>query len=80
MRKRGTRAGAISVYCTKEALIDSGIDFDSTDRARVGVYLGITEHGNVETENEIQTKMETRRSSAMLASAVPQVQKKTAFE
>ena len=53
MRKRGTRAGAISVYCTKEALIDSGIDFDSTDRARVGVYLGITEHGNVETENEI---------------------------
>ena len=53
MRKRGTRAGAISVYCTKEALNDSGIDFDKTDRARVGVYLGITEHGNVETENEI---------------------------
>ena len=53
MRKRGTRAGAISVYCTKEALIDSGIDFDSTDKNRVGVYLGITEHGNVETENEI---------------------------
>lgn len=53
MRKRGTRAGAISVYCTKEALIDSGIDFDATDKNRVGVYLGITEHGNVETENEI---------------------------
>jgi 3-oxoacyl-[acyl-carrier-protein] synthase II len=53
MRKRGTRAGAISVYCTKEALIDSGIDFDKTDKNRVGVYLGITEHGNVETENEI---------------------------
>ena len=53
MRKRGTRAGAISVYCTKEALLDSGIDFDKTDKARVGVYLGITEHGNVETENEI---------------------------
>ena len=32
--------------------------------------------GKVETENEIQTKMETRRSSAMLASAVPQIQKK----
>ena len=34
----------------------------------------------VETRNEIQTKMETRRSSAVLASAVPQVQKKAAFE
>ena len=34
----------------------------------------------VETRNEIQTKMETRRASAVLASAVPQVQKKTAFE
>ncbi|AUN98135.1 beta-ketoacyl synthase [Bacteriovorax stolpii] len=53
MRKRGTRAGAISIYCTKEALIDSKIDFDGVDKNRVGVYLGITEHGNVETENEI---------------------------
>ena len=53
MRKRGTRAGAISIFCTKEALIDSGIDFDSVDKNRVGVYFGITEHGNVETENEI---------------------------
>ncbi|MBC7429736.1 MAG: beta-ketoacyl-[acyl-carrier-protein] synthase family protein [Bacteriovorax sp.] len=53
MRKRGTRAGAISVFCTKEALIDSRVDWDATDKARVGVYLGITEHGNVETENEI---------------------------
>jgi 3-oxoacyl-[acyl-carrier-protein] synthase II len=53
MRKRGTRAGAISVYCAKEALIDSKIDFDGVDKNRVGVYLGITEHGNVETENEI---------------------------
>ena len=53
MRKRGTRAGAISIYCTNEALIDSKIDFQSVDKNRVGVYLGITEHGNVETENEI---------------------------
>ncbi|NOT77862.1 MAG: beta-ketoacyl-[acyl-carrier-protein] synthase family protein [Bacteriovoracaceae bacterium] len=53
MRKRGTRAGAISVYCTKEALLDSKIDFDGIDKNRIGVYLGITEHGNVETENEI---------------------------
>ncbi len=53
MRKRGTRAGAISIYCANEALADSGINFDSVDKNRVGVYLGITEHGNVETENEI---------------------------
>lgn len=53
MRKRGTRAGAISIYCTNEALVDSKIDFESVDKNRVGVYLGITEHGNVETENEI---------------------------
>ena len=53
MRKRGTRAGAISIYCTNEALVDSRIDFEAIDKNRVGVYLGITEHGNVETENEI---------------------------
>ena len=53
MRKRGTRAGAISIYCTNEALVDSKIDFAGVDKNRVGVYLGITEHGNVETENEI---------------------------
>ena len=53
MRKRGTRAGAISIYCTNEALLNSGIEFASVDKNRVGVYLGITEHGNVETEQEI---------------------------
>ncbi len=53
MRKRGTRAGAISIYCTNEAINHSGIEFASIDKNRVGVYLGITEHGNVETENEI---------------------------
>lgn len=53
MRKRGTRAGAISIYCANEALAASGIDLASIDKNRVGVYLGITEHGNVETENEI---------------------------
>jgi 3-oxoacyl-[acyl-carrier-protein] synthase II len=53
MRKRGTRAGAISIYCTNEAIIDSGLVLNELDKDRVGVYLGITEHGNVETENEI---------------------------
>ena len=52
-RKRGTRVGAISIYCANEAVVDSGINWEETDKDRVGVYLGITEHGNVETENEI---------------------------
>jgi 3-oxoacyl-[acyl-carrier-protein] synthase II len=51
--RRGTRAGSIAVYCANEAVRDSGIDWPSQQRDRVGVYLGITEHGNVETENEI---------------------------
>jgi len=52
-RRRGTRAGAIGIYCAHEAIRDSGIDWENTDRARVGIYVGVTEHGNVETENEI---------------------------
>lgn len=51
--RNGTRAGSVSIYCANEAVLDSGLDWAATDRDRVGVYLGITEHGNVETENEI---------------------------
>ena len=49
----GTRAGSISVFCANEALNDSAIEWDKADKSRCGIYLGITEHGNVETENEI---------------------------
>ena len=51
--RRGTRAGSIAVYCANEALLDAGIDWQSVPKDRVGVYVGVTEHGNVETENEI---------------------------
>lgn len=51
--RRGTRAGSIAVYCANEAVRDSGLNWETVARDRVGVYLGITEHGNVETENEI---------------------------
>lgn len=51
--RRGTRAGSIAVYCANEAVADSGLKWDEVAKDRVGVYLGITEHGNVETENEI---------------------------
>lgn len=49
----GTRAGSIGVYCAREALADAGIPLESLRKDRTGVYIGITEHGNVETENEI---------------------------
>ncbi|QDU95046.1 beta-ketoacyl-[acyl-carrier-protein] synthase family protein [Lignipirellula cremea] len=51
--RRGTRAGSVGVYCAREAVLDAGIDWENVDRSRVGVYVGVTEHGNVETENEI---------------------------
>lgn len=50
---RGTRAGCIGVYCANEALRDAAIDFSEYDRAATGVYIGLTEHGTVETENEV---------------------------
>ncbi len=52
-RRRGTRAASAGIYCANEAVIDSGIDWENTDKSRVGIYVGVTEHGNVETENEV---------------------------
>ncbi|MEE8467752.1 MAG: beta-ketoacyl-[acyl-carrier-protein] synthase family protein [Planctomycetota bacterium] len=51
--RRGTRAGSVSIWCANQALEDAGIDLETLDRSRVGVYVGTTEHGNVETENQI---------------------------
>ncbi len=51
--RRGTRAGSVAIYCANEAVRDAGLDWPSVQKDRVGVYVGITEHGNVETENEI---------------------------
>lgn len=52
--KKGTRAGCLGVYCANEALRDGNLDLKATyDPARVGVYIGLTEHGTVETENEV---------------------------
>ncbi|SDP08944.1 beta-ketoacyl-[acyl-carrier-protein] synthase family protein [Desulforhopalus singaporensis] len=51
--KKGTRAGCIGVYCANEAIADADLDLADYDRSRIGVYLGLTEHGTVETENEV---------------------------
>ncbi len=51
--RRGTRAGSVGVYCAHEAMKHSGLDINAVDRSRIGIYVGVTEHGNVETENEI---------------------------
>lgn len=52
-RRRGTRAGSIAIFCGHECLKDAGLNLEEINRERTGIYLGITEHGNVETENEI---------------------------
>jgi 3-oxoacyl-[acyl-carrier-protein] synthase II len=51
--RRGTRAGSVGIYCAHEAIADCGLDWPNLDKSQVGVYVGVTEHGNVETENEI---------------------------
>ncbi len=49
----GTRAGGIGIFCAHEALLDAGLELGNLDPSRIGTYLGITEHGNVETETEV---------------------------
>lgn len=51
--RRGTRAGSIAIWCAQESLADAGLALSDLDSSRVGVFTGITEHGNVETENQI---------------------------
>jgi len=51
--RRGTRAGSVAIWCAQEALARSGLALDRYAPERIGVYTGITEHGNVETENQI---------------------------
>lgn len=51
--KKGTRAGCLGVYCANEALKNGQLDIQEYDLSRVGVYIGLTEHGTVETENEV---------------------------
>ncbi|NOX55352.1 MAG: beta-ketoacyl-[acyl-carrier-protein] synthase family protein [Planctomycetes bacterium] len=51
--RRGTRSGSIAIYCANEAVRDAELNWPQIPKNRVGVYIGITEHGNVETENEI---------------------------
>ena len=51
--RRGTRAGSIAIYCANEAIADSKLALSSVDKSRIGIYIGVTEHGNVETEHEV---------------------------
>ncbi len=51
--KKGTRAGCLGVYCANEALKNGKLDITMYDKSKIGVYIGLTEHGTVETENEI---------------------------
>ena len=51
--RRGTRAGSVAIWCANEAVRDADLDLARYDKRRVGIYPGVTEHGNVETETEI---------------------------
>ncbi|MDP0498893.1 MAG: beta-ketoacyl-[acyl-carrier-protein] synthase family protein [Verrucomicrobiota bacterium JB022] len=51
--RHSTRAGSVAIFCSREAVQDCGVAWEGLDKARVGVYIGTTEHGNVETENEV---------------------------
>jgi 3-oxoacyl-[acyl-carrier-protein] synthase II len=51
--KKGTRAGCLGVYCANEALKNGNLDISAYDSDKIGVYIGLTEHGTVETENEV---------------------------
>ncbi|MDR2806618.1 MAG: beta-ketoacyl-[acyl-carrier-protein] synthase family protein [Puniceicoccales bacterium] len=53
-----TRAASIGIFCAQEALCDAQISLETIDTSRVGVYVGITEHGNVETENEVHNLLQ----------------------
>ncbi len=50
--RNGTRAGSIATYCAGEALGDASVTVSPSNRDKIGVYLGITEHGSVETSHE----------------------------
>lgn len=51
--RNGTRAGSIAIYCANEAIKDAGFEINDENKSRIGIYIGLTEHGNVETENEV---------------------------
>ena len=59
------RAGSVGIYCSNEAVKDAGIPWESTEKSRVGVYVGVTEHGNVETENPPAERPERRLTATM---------------
>lgn len=51
--RHSTRAGSISIYCAHEAIANAQLNWSTIEKSTVGIYIGITEHGNVETENEV---------------------------
>jgi len=51
--KKGKRAGCLGVYCANEALKDAKLDISGYDLSKIAVIIGLTEHGTVETENEV---------------------------
>ncbi|OVE81475.1 hypothetical protein BVY04_03180 [bacterium M21] len=63
--RRGTPAGSIAIYCAHEAMADSKLDLGTVGRSKMGVFIGITGHGNVERETEIANIKEFDSDTSM---------------
>ncbi len=51
--RNGTRASSIGVYCTNEALLHAQLNVDVENKNKIGVYIGITDHGLCTTEQAL---------------------------
>lgn len=52
LRMRGTRAGSLAIYASNECVAHSGINWEAVNKDRLGLFVGIAEHGSIELEKE----------------------------
>ena len=62
MADQTTRVTKMAYVCAKEAVIKSGIDFESTDRSRCAVILGVVSTGNTTAEKGTTSKNRVLKS------------------
>lgn len=70
--KRLDRFTQFAVHAGQQAVLDSGVDFDSLDRTRCGVILGSGIGGLIEIENQIE-RMLTKGPSRVSPFTVPKM-------
>ena len=72
MVRRLSRFAQFALVATREAVIDAGIDFDGTDRYRVGVVIG-TGIGGIQTLLDQAKVMEARGPRRLSAFFIPMI-------